>query len=110
MADRVKTVTSIKAYCTTVCQENEMRGHKPVRKGIRFYCTIQGIKCSKQHKVHRAEPLTTELLNKINKVVNEAVDKQLVNWTALVSGFNMVLRKSNLVPLKRVHDTVHNIT
>ena len=30
-------------------------------------------------------------------------------WTAVVTGFHLVLRKSNLVPVKRMHDTVHNI-
>ena len=28
----------------------------------------------------------------------------------MLTGFNLVLRKSNLVPLKRMHDTVHNIS
>ena len=34
----------------------------------------------------------------------------MVVWTALTTGVHLVLRKSNLVPLKRVHDTVHNIS
>ena len=29
---------------------------------------------------------------------------------AMTTGFHLVLHKSNLVPIKRVHDEVHNIT
>ena len=31
-------------------------------------------------------------------------------WVALLTGFNMYLRKSNLVPLSRLHDRMHNIS
>ena len=33
----------------------------------------------------------------------------MVVWVAMVTGYHLVLCKSNLVPLSRVHDTVHNI-
>ena len=65
MADLVKTVQSVKAYCTTVCQENELRGFRPVRKGLRFHKTVAGIRRTKMHVVHRAAPMTVELLEKI---------------------------------------------
>ena len=54
--------------------------------------------------------MTRELLEHIQTIVNYHDDKQLVVWTALVAGFHLVLHKSNIAPLKRVHDTVHNVT
>ena len=50
------------------------------------------------------------LLRRIREHVDENDEKQLVVWSAMLTGFHMLLRKSNLVPLKRVHDTVHNIS
>ena len=54
--------------------------------------------------------MTNQLLEKILHVVDFEQDKQLVIWTSMLTGFNLVLRKSNIVPLKRVHDSVHNIS
>ena len=43
------------------------------------------------HEVKQAEPVTPQLLLKLSKVV-------MVAWTALLLGFYMFLRNSNLVP------------
>ena len=53
--------------------------------------------------------MTVELLNKIERVVNIYIQKELVTWVAILTGFNLTLRKGNLVPVKRVHDAVHNV-
>ena len=110
LSDILKTVESIKAYCTTICDDNELKGYRPVRRGLMYYRTISGIRHKLRHKVKRAAPMTEELLLKIETVVNVTDDKELVVWTCMLTGFNLVLRKSNLVPLKRVHDTVHNLS
>ena len=110
LAETVKTVETIKRYCGTICQEHELAGFPPVRRGVRFYRTITGIRKELRHKVKRAEPMTIPLLEKIGQVVNYHDDKQLVVWVSLVTGFHLILRKSNLVPLKRVHDAFHQIT
>ena len=109
LAKTMKTIQAIKAYCAYICEENEMRGRRPVRRGIKFYRTIAGIRRRKHHLVHRAEPMTTDLLNQIQPLVNVQDDKELAVWSAMLCGFNCVLRKSNLVPIKRMHDTAHNI-
>ena len=109
LAVKVKTVEAIKSYCGTICEENELRGHRPVRRGIKYYRAISGIRNSKRHKVKRAQPMTPELLTRIQEVVNLAKSKEMVTWVAMLGGFHLVLRKSNYVPLSQVHDTVHNI-
>ena len=110
LADSLKTVESIKMYCSSVCQENELRGFRPAKRGIRFYKTITGIRKELRHQVKRAEPLTVELLEKIHKVVQLQNDNELVVWVTLCTGFHLILRKSYLVPLSRMHDMVHNIS
>ena len=110
LADLLKTVESIKQYCGTICDEHELRGFKPVRRGLKFYRTIAGIRRKLHHRVKRAAPMTNDLLEKIVQVVNIEVDKEVVIWTSMLTGYNLVLRKSNLVPLKRAHDAIHNIS
>ena len=110
LADIVKTVESIKSYCATICDENELKGYRPVRKGIKFHRTVAGIKRKLHHKVKKATPVTPELLEKILTVVTIEDDKEFFTWVASLTGFNLVLRKSNIVPLKRIHDSVQNLS
>ena len=110
LSNILKTVQSIKAYCTAVCDKHELQGYKPVKKGIKFFRAIVGIRRNLRHTVKRVQPMTVELLKEIETVVNLQHQKEMVVWVTAVSGFHMVLRKSNLVPLKRVHDKLHNIT
>ena len=106
----MKTIQSIKAYCAYACEENELKGFRPVRRGIKFYKTIAGIRKRLHHQVKRVQPMTKKLLQQILLHVDTSDQKQLVVWSALVMGFHLLLRKSNMVPLKRVHDTVHNVS
>ena len=110
LSDKMKMVESIKSYCATICQDNELKGFKPVKHGIKFYKTITGIHKEMHHRVERAQPMTKQLLQHIFTVVNLKDDRELTVWVALVTGFLLILRKSNLVPLSKVHDTVHNIS
>ena len=110
LCNKMRTVESIKSYCAMICQENELRGYRPAKRGIKFYITIAGIKRKLRHQVKRAAPMTPALLRKINRVVDFENQKDMVTWVLMVSGYHLVLRKSNLVPLSRVHDMAHNIT
>ena len=65
----MKTTQSIRAYCVTVCEQNELRGFNPVRKGVRFYKIMSGIRHKLRHRVKKAQPLTPELLTRMQKVV-----------------------------------------
>ena len=57
-----------------------------------------GLKRVMPHAVKQAEPVTPQLLFKLSKVVNFKDQVELVAWVALLLGFYMFLRKSNLVP------------
>ena len=60
--------------------------------------------------VKKGQPMTEQLLEKIRQVVDFSCQKQFVVWVSLLTGFFLILRKSNLVLLSRMHDAVHNIT
>ena len=62
------------------------------------------------HEVHQATPFTEEILKKIVKVVWFDDQKELAIWSALVTGFYLFLRKSNLVPVSRLHDPNHQLS
>ena len=57
-----------------------------------------GLKQVMDHIVKQAEPMTPQLLIKISRVVNYREKIEVITWTAVLLGFYMFLRKSNLVP------------
>ena len=63
---------------------------------IKMFMT--GLKRVMSHAVKQAEPITPQLLLRLSKVVNYKDQVEMVAWTALLLGFYMFLRKSNLVP------------
>ena len=108
--DGIKTIETIRMYCGTVCQQNEIKGYRPVSRGIKYYKALTGIRKELHHQVKRAEPMMVTLMEKINDVVNLTDENEMVVWVAMCTGFHLLLRKSNLVPLSCIHDTVHNIS
>ena len=70
-------------------------------KQMRMFMT--GLKRIMPHAVKQAEPITPEILVKLSKVVNFKDPVEMVAWTAVLLGFYLFLRKSNLVP-----DTMNN--
>ena len=59
---------------------------------------MAGLKRIMPHELKQAEPVTPQLLLKLSKVVKYTDQVEMVSWTALLLGFYMFLRKSNLVP------------
>ena len=57
-----------------------------------------GLKRTMEHTVKQAAPMTPQLLARISKVVNYRDKVKVIAWTAMLLGFYMFLRKSNLVP------------
>ena len=57
-----------------------------------------GIKRVMGHSIKQAAPITPQLLLRLSKVVNYKDRVEVIAWTAVLLGFYMFLRKSNLVP------------
>ena len=63
-----------------------------------YQLTANGIKREKGHVVKQAAPLTPQILVGISQLVKVREGEQFTAWIALLSGFDLLLRKSNLVP------------
>ena len=61
----LQSVDSIKSYCATVCDLNELKGYPLVRRGKRFYKVIRSLRQILQHEVRQAQPMTVQLLKKL---------------------------------------------
>ena len=70
----------------------------PDTKDKQITMFAQGLRNIMSHITKQAAPITPEILVKISNVVNYADQVELVSWVALLWGFHMFLRKSNLVP------------
>ena len=57
-----------------------------------------GLKKAMPHAVKQAEPMTSQLLLRLSKVVNYKDQVEVVAWTGLLLRLYLFLRKSNLVP------------
>ena len=66
----------------------------PKDRQIQMFLT--GLKRIMQHAVKQAAPITPQLLVALSKVVNYRDRIETIAWTAVLLGFYMFLRKSNL--------------
>ena len=70
----------------------------PDPKDRQMQMFISGLRKSMDHVTKQAAPITPQILVRISKVVNHRDKIETMAWTALLLGFYMFLRKSNLVP------------
>lgn len=72
----------------------------PPQAGESFFLnqTLRGLRLRLAKPIRQAKPITPELLVKMHRFVNYTHQQQLVAWVAILLGFHMMLRKSNLVP------------
>ena len=68
----------------------------PDASQIHFRMLINCFKRENTEPVHRAEPMTKQILINIFQKVHFQEELQAVAWTALLVGYNLVLRLSNL--------------
>ena len=60
--------------------------------------TNNGLKAALALQVKQAKAITPEMLRKLYQFVDFSDHEQMVAWVAMLYGFHMLLRKSNLVP------------
>ena len=101
---------SIKIYIGTVCELNELNGCPPVTRGCLYAKALMGIRRLLQHEIKRAQPVTQEMLLQMVDLVDIEDQRQLSIWVSILFGFHLFLRKSNLVPVKRKHDVLHQLS
>ena len=62
---------------------------------------LKGLVNLSDHVIRRAEAMTPQLLFKISKLVDRTNKRQVACFTAILMGFFLLLRKSNMVPDSR---------
>ena len=95
---------SIKNYVSGVCMINELNGFPKVTRGALYRNVIRGIRPELKKQIKQAEPLTRELLHKMLNHVNMQDQQELAVWVAILFGYNLFLRKSDLVPDCKQHE------
>lgn len=99
LAKTFRSVKSIESYLYGVVQLHLFAGTTPPNlKDFQVKLTIRGLKRTLKHRVKQAKPMTPFLLQKIHALLNPANQKNIVFWAILITGFHLLLRKSNLVP------------
>ena len=106
----MESIDSIKSYCGLVCELQEMQGAEPIRRGKIYTKAIQGIRRLLQHETKWAQPVTIEMLEQMSQYINVLDQKQVATWVAILFGFFLFLRKSNLVLVSRQHDHLHQLS
>ena len=99
LSGQVKSPQTIRNYISGICTVIHVKGGEtPQLSSPLFKLTLKGITKRMQHTVHRAHPITPEILLDIHKILNHSDSYHAAIWAALLFGFLLLLRKSNLVP------------
>lgn len=99
LAKMMRSVKSIEAYLYSVVKLHQYANASPPNmKDFHVQLTLKGIRQKLNHTVKQAKPLTPELLLKIRQVLDMTCTENRVFWAILLTGFFLLLRKSNLVP------------
>ena len=101
LSHRVKSPDTIRNYVSGICTYINLKGGSTPNLGVPvFKITMRGLRNIMKHKVKRARPMTPEILAEIYTLLDHTDPFHITIWNALVLGFFLLLRKSNLVPNK----------
>lgn len=103
LAKRMRSVKSIENYLFGVVKLHLYAGEvAPSLKDFQIQLTLKGLRRRLRHRIKQAEPITPSLLLKIHKLLEFSNPKHTVFWAVLLTGFYLLLRKSNLVPINKI--------
>lgn len=99
VANTVTSYETVLNYLSGVRRLHELGGYPvPGPDEPNMKHLLRAIKRELAHPVKQAEPVTPDLLRRIYRLVDLTDVAQIVSYTALLVGFYLFLRKSNLVP------------
>ena len=99
MSHFVRSPDTIRNYISGIITHTNLQGGQvPDLNTPIFKLTMKGLRNVNQHRVHRAKPMTPEILVDIYDILNHEDPFHTVIWVTLLLGFFLLLRKSNLVP------------
>lgn len=102
LAERMRSVKSIESYLLGAVKLHRYAGETPPDiKSFDVQLTLKGLARKKKHRVRQAKPITPGMLLAIRDQLNFSRAIDVVFWTALLTSFFLLLRKSNIVPINR---------
>jgi len=93
-----KSYSTIKNYLSSVNTAQQMDGWPAIAPSIKVKLTLAGVKKLTALQTKQARPITPIMLKRMASKVDPSSSEQLAAWAAIVVGFHLLLRKSNLVP------------
>lgn len=102
LTSQVKSPTTIRNYISGICTIIHVKGgNAPNLSSPIFKLTMKGITKVMQHRIKQAKPITPRILSDIYNILDHSNSFHIALWAALLLGFLLLLRKSNLVPDSR---------
>ena len=99
LATQGKRQSTIKNYLSSLSMYGKLRGYQPINLNNTFIrLTLWGILQTVKIESKIAKPLTFTMLNKMVHHVDFTHPIKEAAWAAIMLGFHLLLRKSNLVP------------
>lgn len=99
LATRMRSVKSIKSYLFGVKKLHLYAGVSPPNLNeFHLQLTLKGLERQLKHRVMQAKRMTPKILLSIHKRLDKSNKLHAVFWAVLLTGFFLLLRKSNLVP------------
>ena len=89
---------TVRNYFYSINEWQQLLGEEPILVTGILKATLNGIKKSVRSVLKQASPLTVRNLSDMSEFVDLTKQEQVAAWTAILVGFNLMLRKSNLVP------------
>ena len=98
-ADRVTAHGTVENYVGGIQHLQHLAGFPEVPPNSpNLKLIMQGLKAYLAKPTKQAEPITIDILSDISEIVDETNPFQVCAFSALLTGFYLVLRSSNLVP------------
>ena len=98
VANAVTSYDTVAGYLSSIKRLHELGDFVFPRNTYLLKLELMAIRRELAHLVKKAPPVTPELLASIFQHMNIQSDQEVAAYTALVVGFTLFLRKSNLVP------------
>ena len=103
LAQENKQYGTIQNYCSTVHTLHRLDGWQvPQHNQIHFIKMIENLKKNRKQPIKQAAPMTHEILVDLFPYVDISKEVEAVAWVAVLVGFPLILRVSNLGPPTRV--------
>ena len=99
LAAQGKHQSTIKNYLNSLSTYGQLRGYHPLNlNNVFIRLTLQGILQTIKIESRMTKPLTLTMLSQMVHHINFNHPIQVAVWVAVVLGFHLLLRISNLVP------------